>query len=137
MSRRNLILRAGVIFSVVLMVFFWGINKSQPYADDIQSGLALAHAVAGCEEEFEGLHVRWPMPAEESKCRAGWDLRDQNKGQRLSELADWFAYQRFFDLLKITAIVVGVMLLAEWLLGLLIRRLVIVSSRIFRGSKNR
>lgn len=129
-NRRTLIIQTVIGVAAVLAGSIWFMGKTQPHTDQIGVELALARNVVGCEKYFEGVHVRWPRLAEDSKCQGGWDLRDDNEGKRLSELADWFAYQRYFDLLIIAAIVLSISLLVQWLLVLTMRSF----QKVFRKS---
>lgn len=120
-SRQAFFVRSVFSIIVILTSLVWVVAKFEPLTDHVESELALARDVVGCEKEFEAQHVTWPEPAEESKCYAGWKLRELMWGERVSQIGEKFQNQKYLDLIKVSLIALFVSLIVQWLLALCVR----------------
>lgn len=120
-NHQTLIVRSVVCILCILIALVWADWKIQPLADSVESDLALASKVVGCEKEFEAPFVAWPEPAEDGNCYSGYKFREIMGGERISKIGQNFKKQIYLDLLKVALFALLVSLLVQWLLALSVR----------------
>lgn len=125
-NRQSFFVRSVVSILVILISLIWVMAKFEPLTDHVESELALARDVVGCEKEFEAQHVTWPELVEESKCYPGWKLRELMGGERVSQIGENFQSQKYLDLIKVSLIALFASLLVQWLLALAVRAATLV-----------
>lgn len=120
-NRQTLMVRSLVCILCVLLAVVWTDWKIQPLAVYVESEIALAGKVVGCEKEFEAPFVAWPDPAEDGNCFSGYKFREMMDGERISKIGQKFKNQTYLDLLKVALFALLVSLLVQWLLALSVR----------------
>ena len=120
-NRQTLIVRSVFCILCILIAVVWGNWKIQPHAEYVESNLALASKVVGCEKEFEAPFVSWPEPAKDGYCYSGYKFREIMDGEQISKISQKFKNQTSLDLLKVALFALFVSLLVQWLLALSVR----------------